>query len=86
MVKEEVTFVIDKEEYNFDTFDVYNASTIDEHLIYYDWLANNATASHIACHRDVLTTYTPLQNSSVTGVGGKEANIAGKGTVELLST
>jgi hypothetical protein len=91
MVEEEVTFVAetateDEEMYNFDTFEAYNASAIDERLIHYDWLADNATTSHVSCQRDAFTSYTPLENNSVTGVGGMEAKIAGQGTVELIST
>jgi hypothetical protein len=86
LVDEEVTFVLDEEVYNFDTFDVYNANANDERLIYYDWLADNATTSHVSSQRDIFTSYTPLNNTIVTGVGGKEASIAGKGTVELNST
>jgi hypothetical protein len=77
---------MEDEAYNFDMYDACNASANDEHLIYYDWLADNATTSHVCCQRDVFTTYNPLGDSSVTGVGGKEANIASRGTVELLST
>jgi hypothetical protein len=84
MVDEEVTFVLDEEAYNFDTFDVYSAN--DERLIYYDWLADNATTSHVSSQRDIFTSYIPLNNTTVMGVGGKEANIAGKGIVELTST
>ena len=30
---------------------------------------------------EAFINYTPLGNTSITGVGGKEANIAGQGTV-----
>ena len=86
MVDEEITFVSDGEAYNFDTYEMYNVNANDERLIYYDWLADNATTSHVSCQREVFTSYTPLGNTSVTGVSGKEAVIAGKGTVELVST
>ena len=47
IVKEEIAFVIDEELRNFDTFDACNIAVNDEHLIYYEWLANSATTSHI---------------------------------------
>jgi hypothetical protein len=85
-VEEEITFITEeanKEAYNFDTYDVCNVSAIDECVIYYDWLT---TMSHVSCQRNAFTSYTPLEHISVTGVGGKEAKIAGWGTVELVST
>jgi hypothetical protein len=89
-VDAEVTFIIEEtmeegETYNMDTFDMYNTSAIDEHLIYYEWLADNMTTSHVSCQRNFFTSYTPVENASMTGVGGKEAQIAGRGTVELIS-
>jgi hypothetical protein len=75
-----------EERYNFSTYETCNADEIDERLIYYDWLADSATTSHICCQRDAFTSYTPANNVSVTGVGSKKADIAGRGTVELIST
>jgi hypothetical protein len=86
LVDEEITFVLNEEAYNFNTFEVYSANANDEHLIYYDWLADNATMSHVSSQRDIFMSYTPLNNTMVMGVGGKEANITGKGTVELTLT
>ena len=57
----------------------------DNWLIYYDWLADMAMTSHIMHQREAFTNYTPMGNSSVTGVGGKEVLILGCGTVELNS-
>jgi hypothetical protein len=56
LVNEEVTFILDEEAYNFNTFDVYSANANDECLIYYDWLADNATMSHVSSQRDVFTS------------------------------
>jgi len=55
-------------------------------LIYYDWLADTATTLHVMHQREAFTNYTPMGNSSITGIGSKEALIAGCGTVELNST
>ena len=84
--EEEITFLMDEEHYNFDTFDACNVDANDHQLIYYDWLANMATMSHVMHQREAFTDYTPMGNSSVTGVGGKEAVIMGHGTVELKLT
>ena len=84
--EEEIVFTVDEEYYNFDTFDKCNVEGMDERLILYDWLADTATTSHITHQREALTNYTPSEKSSVTGVGGNQAAIAGKGTVELVST
>jgi hypothetical protein len=87
MGEEKIAFMVDDEElYNFDTFDACNAAGNDERLILYDWLADSATTSHITHQREAFTSYTPLGKGSVTGVGGKQATIAGQGTVELVST
>ena len=74
-----------EEKYNFDNYDACNADANDERLIYYDWLADSATTSHITHQREAFINYTPLGNISITGVGGKKAVIAGHGTVELVS-
>ena len=42
--------------------------------------------SHITHQREAFTNYTPMGNISVTGVGGKEAQTAGRKTVDLIST
>src|SRR6202034_350244 len=62
-----------------------NYEANDERLIYYDWVADNATSSHIASNRDYFDTYTKIQVSTVTGVGGKTATVIGRGTVTLIS-
>ena len=45
-----------------------------------------ATTSHIMHQREAFIDYTPMENSSITGVGRKEAVIMGCGAVELEST
>ena len=57
----------------------------DEHLIFYDWLADSATMSHICNQKEAFTTYEPLMGKTVVGVGNKHTNIEGHGTVELES-
>jgi GAG-pre-integrase domain/Zinc knuckle len=86
IAEEYIAFQANEEQYNFDTFDACNADANDERLIYYDWLADTATTSHVTHQRDAFIDYTPMGNTSVTGVGGKETLISGRGTVELKST
>ena len=86
LVEEHVAFMVDDELHNFDTYDACNADANDEQLIYYDWLADSATTSHITQKKEAFTNYMPLGNISVTGIGGKEAQIEGCGTVDLIST
>src|SRR6202041_3153013 len=98
LADEEITFVIeenpeegglvsniDDEEHNFDSYQACNYEANDERLIYYDWVADNTTSSHIALERDSFETYTKIQESTVTGVGGKKAAVIGRGTVILIS-
>lgn len=86
MEEEVIAFIVEEETYNFDTYDANNIEGIDECLILYDWLADTATTSHITHHQEAFKTYTPMGNSSVMGVGSKEAKIDGCRTVELVST
>jgi hypothetical protein len=83
---EEISFLVNEELYNFDTYDACNLYGNDERLSWYDWLADTATTSHVMHQREAFTTYAPMGNGSVMGVGGKEAKIAGRRTVELIST
>ena len=69
----EVTFPIleqDMELQNFSTYDACNTDSNDERLIWYDWVADTATTSHITHQREAFIEYIPSNNSSVTGVGG----------------
>jgi hypothetical protein len=88
IVDEHITFianeVTEEEMYNFESYDVTSTHN-DEHLIFYDWLADSATFSHVSAQREAFTMYTPLINSTATRVCSKEAKITGQGTVELLS-
>ena len=98
MADEEISFImmensmegnpasnIDEEEHNFDSYQACNYEVNDERLIYYDWVADNATSSHIASECDSFETYTKIQKSTVAGVGGKKAAAIGHGTVTLIS-
>ena len=85
----EVAFPIQEEDmelHNFSNYDACNSSANDERLIWYDWVADTATTSHITHQKDAFIDYTPSNNTSVTGVGGRTAKIAGRDTVVLIST
>ena len=75
------------DEGEFCNFDIPMSTTnaIDERLIYYDWLADSATTSHITNRRDAFIMYESLTNKVVRGVGNKLARVVGKGTIELIS-
>ena len=76
----------DMEIHNFSSYDPCNLEDNDERLIWYDWVADTATTSHITHQREAFINYTPSNNTSVIGVGGKKVKIAGRGTVILIST
>ena len=46
-----------------------------------EWYLDSGSTSHICTQRDLFTDYTPLQNSSVAGIGPTPANAVGRGTV-----
>jgi hypothetical protein len=85
-MEKKITFQADEEQYNFNTFNACSIDANDHRLIYYDWLVDSATMSHVMHQREAFTDYTPMGNSSVTGVGRKEALIMGCRTVELNLT
>jgi len=56
--------------FNFENYDVTNYNGIDERTLYYDWLADSATTSHIINQRDIFKTFNPVNNTLITSVGG----------------
>jgi len=48
--------------FNFDQHDVYNSAANDEHVLYYNWLADLATTSHICNNHKAFITYSPIKN------------------------
>ena len=74
------------EYYNFDNSpDVVNSSKMDDRLIYYDWVADSMTTSHVANRREIFTTYETLHSTTVAGVGDIITRAEGRGTVQLIS-
>ena len=62
-----------------------NPNEMDERLIYYNWLADSATTSHVSNAREMFTNFQLLQKAAVTGVGNTSAQAEGRGTIELES-
>jgi hypothetical protein len=71
--------------FNFDQNDVSNSASNDEQVLYYDWLADSATTSHICNKRKAFMVYTPIENLSIAGVGQLKMHAKGRGTVQLQS-
>jgi hypothetical protein len=67
---------------NFDTYNSLDIEGNDERLLYYDWLADSATTSHVTNMRDAFTTFQPL-DKHVSGVGNAITQAKGKGTIKL---
>jgi len=71
--------------FNFDNKDVANYSINDESTLYYDWLADSATTSHITNRRDIFITYEPIQDTPITGIGDLQAQAEGRGDVNVYA-
>ena len=75
-------FLIDP---NYD-YDVNLASpAYNEDARMYDWLADSGSTNHIACRRDLFSSYEQTPDATVHGVGGKIIQVAGRGTVSLTA-
>jgi hypothetical protein len=80
-----ISFDPSEEGINFDKPDVSNSDEFDERLIFYNWLADSATTSHVCNQREAFTSFHPLTATKVTGVGNLVTKAEGRGTVELTS-
>jgi hypothetical protein len=58
----------DDENYSYETMS--STDDNDEHLIYYDWVADTAATSHITHRCDAFTTYERIPEVPISGVGG----------------
>jgi hypothetical protein len=72
--------------FNFDEPDVNNSSEFNPPLIFYDWLGDSATTSHVSNRREAFKTFHPLTGTKVSGVGNVKTEAKGRGTVELISS
>ena len=91
---EQITFSIQEGKIWFDESEVGQYSGFkeykesnenDERVLYYDWLADSATTSHICNDREAFTNYHHDGEGTVIGVGSVKAAIQGRGTVRLYS-
>ena len=57
----------------------------DERVIYYDWLADSTTTSHICNAHDAFITYVPIEPIPVMGVGNIRAHAKGRGSIRIKS-
>jgi len=80
-----ISFDPSEEGINFDEPDVSNSDEFDERLIFYNWLADSATTSHVCNQYEAFTSFHPLTATKVTGVGNLVTKAEGRGTVELIS-
>ena len=71
--------------FNFDEPDVTNSDEFDDRLIFYNWLADSATTSHVCNRHEAFTSFHPLTATTVTGVGNLVTKAEGRGKVELTS-
>ena len=69
-----------------DSLELYINDPNNELIRFYDWLADCATTSHVSNQLDVFITYQCEDNITVAGVGNIKAQVAGCGTVKLVST
>ncbi len=72
--------------FNFADYDVTNYNGIDECTLYYDWLADSVTTSHIVNRQDIFKTYEPVKDTPITGIGGLCVHTQGHGDVNVYMT
>ena len=49
----------------------------DECVLYYDWLADSATTSHVMNQCNAFMSYQPIQDTAVSGVGNMKVSAEG---------
>jgi hypothetical protein len=57
----------------------------NENARMYDWLADSGSTNHITNRRELFTTYEATPDATVYGVGGKNINVVGRGTIHLTA-
>ena len=63
--------------FNFNEPDVNHSSEFNPRLLYYDWLADNATTSHVCNRCEAFKTFHPLTGTTVSGVGNAKTKAEG---------
>jgi hypothetical protein len=72
--------------FNLSKSNVYTTSDeFSPPVIYYDWLADSATTSHVCNRREAFRDFHQLSATKVTGVGNTSVEAQGRGTIELIS-
>jgi hypothetical protein len=51
----------------------------------YDWLADTGSTNHISNRRELFSSYEPMLEATVHGVGSKITQVAGRGTINLIA-
>jgi gag-polypeptide of LTR copia-type/Integrase core domain/GAG-pre-integrase domain len=72
--------------FNFDEPDVLYSGEYNPCLIYYDWLGDCATTSHICNRREAFRTFQSITDTMVLGVGNVKTDAKGRGTIELKTS
>ncbi len=72
--------------FNFNNENVADYNVNDEHTLYYDWLADSATTSHITNRCNTFVTYVPIQDTPITRVGGLQAQAEGRGNMNIIAS
>src|SRR6266581_5738828 len=72
--------------YEYHNFDCpIDSSEMDIRTIWYDWMADSGTTSHIIHRRDVFINYHPIPERPISGVGGLTTHAIGCGDLNLRS-
>ncbi len=67
---------------NFDQYSPLDVGGNDERLLFYDWLTDSATTSHVTNMRNAFTSFQPL-TKAINGVGNAQTYANGKGLLIL---
>jgi len=59
-----------RQNFNFKDYNVTNYNGIDKRTLYYNWLANSTTTSHIVNHHNIFKTFESVKNTPITSIGG----------------
>ena len=64
---------------------VYTNVTTNESACMYDWLADSGSTNHITNQWELYSSYEPMPEATVHGVGGKISQVTGQGTILLMA-
>jgi len=75
----------DSKSVNISFSNVTSSPIVPQNEDSFEWIADSASTIHVTNRRDAFTTYTPVPDIKVTGIGGVQAFAVGKGTVYINS-